>query len=136
MFIGQGPGSKEAGSTGGMKQSEQKKVLADFCEGKFNVLVATCIAEEGLDIPQVQAMLCKPLPHAMDNSLQPASAHSRIACHVCHAACACNYDDVLSRLADTLAWTFCQTVAPVPVGEPTPLSMASPSAAAREYALF
>lgn len=52
MFIGQGPGSKEGGGAG-MRQAEQKRVLADFREGKFNVLVATCIAEEGLDIPQV-----------------------------------------------------------------------------------
>ena len=36
-----------------MKQPEQKKVLADFKAGKFNTLVATCIAEEGLDIAQV-----------------------------------------------------------------------------------
>ncbi len=28
-------------------------MLADFREGKFNTLVATCIGEEGLDIPQV-----------------------------------------------------------------------------------
>lgn len=37
-----------------MKQKDQKAVLLDFCAGAFNVLVATCIAEEGLDIPQVR----------------------------------------------------------------------------------
>ncbi len=37
-----------------MKQAEQKKVLTDFRSGAFNTLVATCIGEEGLDIPQVQ----------------------------------------------------------------------------------
>ena len=36
-----------------MKQAEQKKVLTDFRSGAFNTLVATCIGEEGLDIPQV-----------------------------------------------------------------------------------
>lgn len=36
-----------------MKQAEQKKVLNDFRSGAFNTLVATCIGEEGLDIPQV-----------------------------------------------------------------------------------
>ena len=50
-FIGQGT-DKKAG--GGMKQKEQKAVLAEFREGRFNVLVATCIAEEGLDIPHVR----------------------------------------------------------------------------------
>ena len=51
MFIGQGAGSKKGG--GGMPQREQKAVLADFRKGTFNTLVATCIGEEGLDIPQV-----------------------------------------------------------------------------------
>ncbi len=37
----------------GMKQNEQKKVLEDFRAGEINVLLATCIGEEGLDIPQV-----------------------------------------------------------------------------------
>jgi ERCC4-related helicase len=29
-----------------MTQKEQKQLVRDFFEGKFNVLVATCIAEE------------------------------------------------------------------------------------------
>lgn len=49
IFIGQASG-KAAGV--GMKQAEQKKVLTDFRAGAFNTLVATCIGEEGLDIPQ------------------------------------------------------------------------------------
>jgi len=52
MFIGQG-GGKAAG--GGMPQREQKAVLAAFRAGAFNTLVATCIGEEGLDIPQAPA---------------------------------------------------------------------------------
>jgi late competence protein required for DNA uptake (superfamily II DNA/RNA helicase) len=36
-----------------MKQAEQKEVLNAFRRGDFNVLVATCIGEEGLDIPEV-----------------------------------------------------------------------------------
>lgn len=35
---------------GGMKQREQKAVVARFQANEFNVLVATCVAEEGLDI--------------------------------------------------------------------------------------
>ena len=53
MFIGQGAGSKKGGRQAGMAQREQKAVLAEFREGAFNTLVATCIGEEGLDIPQV-----------------------------------------------------------------------------------
>ena len=53
MFIGQGAGSRKGGGGGGMAQREQKAVLAEFRRGAFNTLVATCIGEEGLDIPQV-----------------------------------------------------------------------------------
>jgi ERCC4-related helicase len=43
---------------GGMKQKEQQQVLQAYRDGKFNVLLATCIGEEGLDIPQVEELLC------------------------------------------------------------------------------
>ena len=42
MFIGQGGGKGQKG----MKQDEQKGVLADFTSGVCNLLVATCIGEE------------------------------------------------------------------------------------------
>ena len=38
---------------GGMKQEEQERVLQEFRAGSVQVLVATCIGEEGLDVPQV-----------------------------------------------------------------------------------
>lgn len=37
----------------GMRQAEQQAVLSGFRAGEFQVLLATCIGEEGLDIPQV-----------------------------------------------------------------------------------
>ena len=49
-FIGQGKTGK-AGA--GQTQKEQQQALADFTAEKFNLLVATCIGEEGLDICQV-----------------------------------------------------------------------------------
>lgn len=54
-------GTKQAeqkAGAGGMKQAEQKAVLDDFRQGLFNTLVATCIGEEGLDIPQVGDAAC------------------------------------------------------------------------------
>jgi hypothetical protein len=53
----------------GMNQSEQKAVLAAFRNSEFSVLVATCIGEEGLDIPEV-------------GGAEPAgqSAHGQAAC--------------------------------------------------------
>lgn len=40
-----------------MKQEEQSKILNSFRKGEFNVLIATSIAEEGLDIPQVDLVI-------------------------------------------------------------------------------
>ncbi|MEM0475229.1 MAG: helicase-related protein [Candidatus Norongarragalinales archaeon] len=42
---------------GGMKQEEQKALLQDFREKKFNVLVGTSIAEEGVDLPSVDLVV-------------------------------------------------------------------------------
>ncbi|KKA29409.1 hypothetical protein TD95_004067 [Thielaviopsis punctulata] len=56
VFVGQAA-SKRSG-TGGMKQTEQIQAIEDFKNGKFNVLVATSIGEEGLDIGQVDLIVC------------------------------------------------------------------------------
>ncbi len=61
IFVGQ---QKKGGT--GMSQKEQKAMLDEFREGKFNVLCATSIAEEGLDIPKVDLVLFyEPIPSAI-----------------------------------------------------------------------
>ena len=52
-FIGQA----RKGDKKGMSQKEQIRVLEDFRNGKYNVLVATSVAEEGLDIPAVDLVV-------------------------------------------------------------------------------
>ena len=53
IFIGQATtrGKK------GLSQKEQKKIIEEFSSGKINVLCATCIAEAGLDIPEVNSVI-------------------------------------------------------------------------------
>ena len=41
----------------GQTQRQQQEVVARFRKGEFNVLVATCIAEEGLDIGEVDIII-------------------------------------------------------------------------------
>ena len=58
-FVGQ---AKKAGSPG-LSQKEQHRIIGEFSDGLHNVLVATCIAEEGLDIPSVSNVIFyEPIP--------------------------------------------------------------------------
>jgi len=52
LFVGQ----LKKGETG-LSQKEQKKTIEEFRDGLFNVLVATSIGEQGLDIPQVKTVI-------------------------------------------------------------------------------
>jgi len=47
----------------GLSQKKQKRIIERFRSGEFNVLVATSVAEEGLDIPEVDmVILFEPVP--------------------------------------------------------------------------
>ena len=52
IFVGQ---AKRNGS--GLSQKEQRRIINEFSAGEINVLCATCIAEEGLDIREVNAVI-------------------------------------------------------------------------------
>jgi ERCC4-related helicase len=52
----QGAGSGDA-ARNGMAQADQKAAVEAFSRGDFDVLVATCIAEEGLDIGEVDLIV-------------------------------------------------------------------------------
>ena len=42
---------------GKMKEKELERIIMDFAEGEFNVLVSTTIIESGIDIPNVNTMI-------------------------------------------------------------------------------
>ncbi|RLN52459.1 hypothetical protein BBJ28_00007668 [Nothophytophthora sp. Chile5] len=55
-FVGQGASGK-AKENKGQSQKLQQEIVRKFRQGEFNVLVATCIAEEGLDIGEVDLIV-------------------------------------------------------------------------------
>lgn len=58
-FVGQAT----KGNDIGINQKMQKEIIDDFRNGKYNVLIASSVAEEGLDIPQVDTIiLYEPVP--------------------------------------------------------------------------
>lgn len=74
IFIGQA----KKGDTGGLNQKQQKKIIDEFSDGKINILCATCIAEEGLDIPEVNlVMFYEPIPSAI-RMIQRAGRTARL----------------------------------------------------------
>lgn len=51
-------GSSEEAQISGMNQKMQKEVIHNFKKGEYNVLVCTSIGEEGLDIGEVDLIIC------------------------------------------------------------------------------
>ncbi len=77
VFVGQAK-KKSGSSTSGLSQKEQKQIIEEFSEGKINVLVATCIAEEGLDIPEVNSVIFyETIPSAI-RAIQRAGRTARL----------------------------------------------------------
>jgi Fanconi anemia group M protein len=61
-FVGQG----DREGSDGMTQTEQQETLDAFRSGEYEVLVSTSVAEEGLDVPEVDLVLFyEPVPTAI-----------------------------------------------------------------------
>lgn len=56
VFVGQTKKSSQ-GNDSGLSQKEQKKMIEEFSSGETNILCATSIGEEGLDIPEVNIVI-------------------------------------------------------------------------------
>jgi len=78
-FVGQAIKDHGKGKTTGLKQKEQKAMIEKFKSGEINVLVATSIAEEGLDIPEVnEVIFYEPIPSAI-RSIQRRGRTARLS---------------------------------------------------------
>jgi Fanconi anemia group M protein len=78
-FVGQAIKKHGKGKTTGLKQKEQKAMIEKFKTGEINVLVATSIAEEGLDIPEVsEVIFYEPIPSAI-RKIQRAGRTARLS---------------------------------------------------------
>ncbi|KAI8065035.1 hypothetical protein BDF21DRAFT_496641 [Thamnidium elegans] len=55
FFVGQADGRN---GSKGLKQSEQQEVIQKFKNNEYNVLVSTSIGEEGLDIGEIDMIIC------------------------------------------------------------------------------
>ncbi len=55
--VGKPLGASTSAATRGQSQKEQKAVLEAFRNGIYNCLIATCIAEEGLDVGEVDLIV-------------------------------------------------------------------------------
>ncbi|MBS3091316.1 DEAD/DEAH box helicase family protein [Candidatus Pacearchaeota archaeon] len=77
IFIGQAKKLSRGISTG-LNQKEQKAIIDKFKNDELNVLVATSIGEEGLDIPEVSAVIFyEPIPSAI-RKIQRAGRTARL----------------------------------------------------------
>ncbi|PIN77242.1 hypothetical protein COV15_02755 [Candidatus Woesearchaeota archaeon CG10_big_fil_rev_8_21_14_0_10_34_12] len=77
VFVGQAKKTSKGEETG-LSQKEQQEIIKEFSLGKINVLCATSIGEEGLDIPEVNAVVFyEPVPSAI-RKIQRAGRTARL----------------------------------------------------------
>lgn len=78
IFVGQAK-KQYGGVNSGLSQKEQKEVIEQFKSGEINVLCATSIGEEGLDIPEVNAVyFYEPIPSEI-RRIQRAGRTARLS---------------------------------------------------------
>lgn len=89
-FVGQGSGGK----TGpGMSQKEQGQLIKDFKAGVYNVIVATCVGEEGLDIGEVDLIINYDVSSSPISSTQRRGRTGRKRSGNVHTICTHQYED-------------------------------------------
>lgn len=81
-FIGQGTDKQ---GNKGLVQREQLEVINKFKAGEYNVLVATCIGEEGLDIGEIDVTVCYDADKAPTRMVQRFGRTGRKRSGIVHA---------------------------------------------------
>ncbi len=78
VFVGQTKKISKKGEISGLNQKEQQEIMNEFKQGKINVIAATSIGEEGLDIPEVNSVIFyEPIPSAI-RKIQRAGRTARL----------------------------------------------------------
>ncbi|XP_041365827.1 uncharacterized protein LOC121380886 [Gigantopelta aegis] len=65
-IVGHGGGTADSG----MRVKEQKRVLDGIKQRKYQIVVATSVAEEGVDIPECELVVCMNLPGTVTGFVQ------------------------------------------------------------------
>ena len=78
VFVGQAKKTNKKGEISGLNQKEQQEIMNEFKQGSINIICATSIAEEGLDIPEVNSVVFyEPIPSAI-RSIQRRGRTARL----------------------------------------------------------
>ncbi len=78
VFVGQAKKTNKKGEISGLNQKQQQKIMNEFKQGDINIIGATSIAEEGLDIPEVNSVIFyEPIPSAI-RSIQRRGRTARL----------------------------------------------------------
>lgn len=103
--MGQSTTNRTKGKKGcTMTQNEQREVLQKFRDLSINTLVATCIGEEGLDIPEVDLVVCLDVSASPTRSVQRTGRMGRQrAGRVVHILCEGNEERKFNEAAAVCA---------------------------------
>ncbi|MBU4086823.1 MAG: DEAD/DEAH box helicase family protein [Nanoarchaeota archaeon] len=78
IFVGQAIKTNKKGEVTGLSQREQREIIQEFTLGQVNILCASSIGEEGLDIPEVNAVIFyEPVPSEI-RKIQRAGRTARL----------------------------------------------------------
>jgi len=129
-FVGQ---ASKKGDVG-LSQDEQSLILKDFESGETKILVATCVAEEGLDIPSVDLVIFyEPVPSEIRHIQRRGRTGRRTSGRAVILAAKDTFDiaylysskrkvEKMRKTAHLLNRELKMLIRPGPKPEPTPLS--------------